>query len=107
MSGTGLNRIPAALGHVIPSTLAFFTPLSGESPNANEIDSLYKIILVVAAVVFVGVWGALGYALVRFRKRKGAVQLNVKHMQSQDTLRNDGGHGHGFDQTPGFSRSNL
>jgi cytochrome c oxidase subunit 2 len=66
------------LGHLVPSTLAFFTPPAGHSPNASEIDSLYKIILVVALVVFVGVWGALGYALVRFRKRKGAVPAQIR-----------------------------
>jgi len=66
------------LGHLLPSTLAFFTPQSGGSPNANEIDSLYKIILVVALVVFVGVEGALVYALVRFRKRRGAVPAQIR-----------------------------
>jgi cytochrome c oxidase subunit 2 len=66
------------LGHLLPSTLAFFTPQSGGSPNANEIDSLYKIILVVALVVFVGVEGALAYALVRFRKRRGAVPAQIR-----------------------------
>jgi cytochrome c oxidase subunit II len=66
------------LGHLLPSTLAFFTPESGGSPNANEIDSLYKIILVVALVVFVGVEGALAYALVRFRKRRGAVPAQIR-----------------------------
>jgi cytochrome c oxidase subunit II len=66
------------LGHLLPSTLAFFTPQSGGSPNANEIDSLYKIILIVALVVFVGVEGALAYALVRFRKRRGAVPAQIR-----------------------------
>jgi cytochrome c oxidase subunit 2 len=66
------------LGHLLPSTLAFFTPQSGGSPNANEIDSLYKIILVVALVVFVGVEGALAYALLRFRKRRGAVPAQIR-----------------------------
>jgi cytochrome c oxidase subunit 2 len=66
------------LGHVLSSTLAFFTPLSGGSPNANEIDSLYKIILVVGLVVFVAVEGALVYALVRFRKRRGAVPAQIR-----------------------------
>ncbi|HWW91312.1 MAG TPA: cytochrome c oxidase subunit II [Solirubrobacteraceae bacterium] len=66
------------MGHLLPSTLAFFTPQSGGSPNANEIDSLYKIILVVALVVFVGVEGALAYALVRFRKRRGAVPAQIR-----------------------------
>jgi len=65
------------LGHVIPSTLAFFTPLSGGSPNANEIDSLYKITLVVALIIFFAVEGGLVYALIRFRKRKGAVAAQI------------------------------
>jgi cytochrome c oxidase subunit 2 len=66
------------LGHLLSTTLAFFTPLSGGSPNANEIDSLYKIILVVALVVFLAVEGALVYALVRFRKRRGAVPAQIR-----------------------------
>jgi len=73
-----LNRIPAALGHAIQSTLAFFTPRSGGSPNANEIDSLYKITLAIALVIFVAVEGALLYALIRYRKRKGAVAAQIR-----------------------------
>jgi cytochrome c oxidase subunit 2 len=53
--------------------LAFFTPQSGGSPQANQINSLYKIELVIALVIFVLVEGALVYALIRYRKRKGAV----------------------------------
>jgi len=64
-----VNRISAALGH-LASTLAFFTPQSGGSPNANQIDSLYKITLVIALVIFALVEGGLVYALVKFRKRK-------------------------------------
>jgi cytochrome c oxidase subunit II len=60
------------------STLAFFTPQSGGSPNANEIDSLYKILLVIALVIFCAVTGALIYALVRFRARKGATAAQIK-----------------------------
>jgi cytochrome c oxidase subunit 2 len=66
------------LGHVIPSTLAFFTPLSGGSPNANEIDSLYKIVLYVALVIFLLVEGGLAYALFKFRARKGAVPAQIR-----------------------------
>ena len=54
--------------------LAFFTPRSGGSPNANEIDTLYKITLCIALVIFVAVEGCLAYALIRFRARKGAVR---------------------------------
>jgi cytochrome c oxidase subunit 2 len=48
------------------------------SRNATEIDSLYKLILVVAVVVFVGVEGALIYSLVKFRARKGAVAAQIR-----------------------------
>ncbi len=66
------------MGHLIPSTLAFLTPQSGGSPNANQIDNLYKITLYVAIVVFVAVEGALAYALIRFRARKGAVAAQIR-----------------------------
>jgi cytochrome c oxidase subunit II len=65
------------LGLLVNSTLAFFTPESGGSPNANQIDSLYKITLVIALVIFVAVVGALVYALVKFRARKGAVAAQI------------------------------
>ena len=61
----------------IASHLAFFTPQSGGSPNADEIASLYKIVLYIAIVIFVAVEGALLYTLVKFRKRKGAVAAQI------------------------------
>jgi cytochrome c oxidase subunit II len=57
--------------------LAFFTPKSGGSPNADEIDSLYKIVLYIALVIFVAVVGALCYALYKFRARRGAVAAQI------------------------------
>jgi cytochrome c oxidase subunit 2 len=66
------------LGHLLPSTLAFFTPQSGGSPNANDIDSLYKVTLVIALVIFALVEGALLYALIKFRARKGAVAAQIR-----------------------------
>jgi cytochrome c oxidase subunit II len=73
-----VNRIPPALDHLLPTTLAFFTPQSGGSPNADSIDSLYKITLYVALVIFVLVEGALAYALYRFRARKGAMAAQIR-----------------------------
>ena len=58
--------------------LAFFTPESGGSPNANEINGLYKVELVIALIIFFAVEGALIYALIRFRKRKGAVPAQIR-----------------------------
>jgi cytochrome c oxidase subunit II len=58
--------------------LAFFTPQSGSgSPNADQINSLYKITLYFALVIFVLVEGALVYVLWRYRKRKGAVAAQI------------------------------
>ena len=65
------------MGHLV-STLAFFTPQSGGSSNANQIDSLYKITLVIALVIFVLVEGGLLYALLKFRARKGAVAAQIR-----------------------------
>lgn len=97
-----MNRMPAALASVrsrtrlrvfAPAFVAavagglalasgasadLVTPQSGGSPNADDIDTLYKLVLVVAAVVFVGVEGALVYALVKFRARKGAVAAQIR-----------------------------
>jgi cytochrome c oxidase subunit 2 len=76
----GAALILVAIGSLIlaPDALAnFFTPKSGGSPNANAIHSLYKIILYIAAVVFVVVEGALVYSVYRFRAKKGAVPAQI------------------------------
>ena len=48
-----------------------FTPESGGSPNADDIDTLYKITLYVAIVIFLIVEGTLIWSLVRHRARRG------------------------------------
>jgi cytochrome c oxidase subunit 2 len=71
--------IALAASLVVPSVALahFFTPKSGGSPNANEIASLYKIILYIAAFVFVVVEGALLYSVLRFRARKSRVAAQI------------------------------
>ena len=55
------------------------TPESGGgSKNAESIDTLYKIVLAISVVVFVGVEGALLYSLVKFRTRPGAVPAQIR-----------------------------
>jgi cytochrome c oxidase subunit 2 len=61
-----------------PSAFAnFLTPKSGGSSNADSIASLYKIVLYLAAVVFVIVEGALFYSVYKFRAKKGAVAAQI------------------------------
>lgn len=77
-----LTLIAALAGTLMLATGAsadFWTPESGGgSPNAESIDTLYKIILAVAAIVFFGVEGALLYSLVKFRARKDAVPAQIR-----------------------------
>jgi cytochrome c oxidase subunit II len=66
-----LLAAPVALGDAI-------TPESGGSKNADDIDSLYKITLYVAIVIFLIVEGTLIWSLVKFRARRDgpdAVQI--------------------------------
>jgi len=63
---------------MLHTTLAFFTPESGGSPNADHIDDLYKVELVIAAIIFFAVQGALIYALIRFRRKKGNVPAQIR-----------------------------
>jgi cytochrome c oxidase subunit 2 len=63
---------------IAPGALAnFITPKSGGSPNADQIHSLYVIILVIAAVVFLVVEGALIYSLYKFRAKKVRVAAQI------------------------------
>ena len=59
-----LVAAPAAMGDAI-------TPESGGSQNASDIDTLYKITLYVAIVIFLIVEGTLLWSIVRYRARRG------------------------------------
>jgi cytochrome c oxidase subunit 2 len=54
------------------------TPESGGSPNADDIDTLYKFVFAVALIVFVGVEGLLLYSVFKFKARKGAVPAQIR-----------------------------
>ncbi len=68
------------LSLLVPAVAAadFWTPESGGSSNADAIDDLYKFTLVIAAVIFFGVEGALFYSLIKFKARKGAVAAQIR-----------------------------
>jgi cytochrome c oxidase subunit 2 len=55
----------------------FITPKAGGSANANSISTLYKLVLYLAAVVFLIVEGALVYSVYKFRAKKGAVAAQI------------------------------
>ena len=56
----------------------FWTPESGGSPQAESIDTLYKIVLGVAAIVFFGVEGLLLYSMIKFRLKPDAVPAQIR-----------------------------
>ena len=56
----------------------FWTPEDGGSPNADDIDTLYKVILALGAIIFFGVIGVLLYSIVKFRARKGLVAAQIR-----------------------------
>jgi cytochrome c oxidase subunit 2 len=63
----------ALLAFLIAAPSAFadaFTPESGGSQNAEDIDTLYKITLYVGIVIFLIVEGTLIWALVKYRGRR-------------------------------------
>jgi cytochrome c oxidase subunit 2 len=55
-----------------------FSPESGGSPQADSIDTLYWLVMVVAIIVFLGVEGALFYSLFKFRARRGTVAAQIR-----------------------------
>ena len=67
----------AVLATAVPASAGFLTPESGGSPNADNIASLYKLILILAAVIFVGVEAALIWAVIKFKAKKGAVAAQI------------------------------
>jgi len=90
LARTPANRRPRRLALAVLLALALLlvfagtafagaiAPESGGSPNADDISTLYKLILAVAVVIFIGVEGALFYSLFKFRARKGAVPAQIR-----------------------------
>lgn len=80
LRGLALSIGVAILGSLTlaPAALAnFITPKAGGSPNADQIRSLYMIILYIAAVVFVVVEGALLYSVIKFRAKKARAAAQI------------------------------
>ncbi len=73
-----LGAATLVLALAAPASAGFILPQAGGSPNADDIQDLYILVLVVAIIVFVGVEGALLYALIKFRARKGRVAAQIR-----------------------------
>jgi len=55
-----------------PSAVAdILSPESGGSPNADDVDTLYKLVFAIGVLIFLGVEGTLVWVLVKSRRRRG------------------------------------
>jgi cytochrome c oxidase subunit II len=61
-----------------PAWAGVITPESGGSSNADSIAGLYKIVLIIATVIFCAVAGTLVFFLVRYRARRGHVASQIR-----------------------------
>jgi len=68
----------ASLMGVAPAFADTFTPESGGSPNANDIDTLYKLTLYIGIVIFLLVWGVLAWSLIKYRARRDGVAHQIR-----------------------------
>jgi cytochrome c oxidase subunit II len=65
-----ITAFPAAAGLILPQA-------GGGSRQAEDTQTLYLIVLVIAVIVFVGVEGVLIYCMFRYRARKGRVAAQI------------------------------
>jgi cytochrome c oxidase subunit 2 len=76
-----LSLLVVVTGALVLAPIAsadLWSPESGGSPNADDIDWLYKFVFAVAIIVFVGVEGVLLYSVFKFKARKGAVAAQIR-----------------------------
>jgi cytochrome c oxidase subunit II len=77
--GTALGAVVlASLIWVTPAFADTFTPESGGSSNADDIDTLYKLTLYIGIVIFLLVWGVLIWSLVKYRARRDGVAHQIR-----------------------------
>jgi cytochrome c oxidase subunit 2 len=70
--------IVALLAQVAPARAGALLPERGGSPNADRIASLYTVVLVLAALVFLAVTVTLAISLYRYRATRNPVAAQVR-----------------------------
>jgi cytochrome c oxidase subunit II len=71
----------AAVAILIAAPSAFadaITPESGGSPNADDIDTLYKLTLYIGLAIFLLVEGTLIWSLVKYRAKRGGTADQIR-----------------------------
>jgi cytochrome c oxidase subunit 2 len=71
----------AAIAILIAAPAAFadaLTPESGGSPNADDIDTLYKLTLYIGLAIFLLVEGTLIWSLVKYRAKRGGTAHQIR-----------------------------
>src|SRR3954471_6992551 len=69
----------ALLVAAVPALADTFSPESGGSPNADRIDTLYKITGIMGLVILFGVEAVIIYCIVKFRRRRGGPEPVAVH----------------------------
>ncbi|MGI8780559.1 MAG: cytochrome c oxidase subunit II [Solirubrobacteraceae bacterium] len=67
----------ALLITAVPASAGLILPEAGPTENAQDTQTLYSIVLVLAVIVFVGVEGVLIYCMFKYRARKGRVAAQI------------------------------
>jgi cytochrome c oxidase subunit 2 len=63
----------------VPALADTFSPESGGSPNADKIDTLFKITGIMGLVIMFGVEALIIYAVIKFRRRRGGPEPVAVH----------------------------
>jgi cytochrome c oxidase subunit 2 len=85
-AGMPRRLLVTALGAVVFASLIWapsafadaLTPESGGSPNADDIDTLYKLTFYIGIVIFLLVWGTLAWSLVKYRAKRGGTADQIR-----------------------------
>jgi cytochrome c oxidase subunit II len=73
------SLVAVAILIAAPSAFAdAITPESGGSPNADDIDTLYKLTLYIGLAIFLLVEGTLIWSLVKYRARRGGTADQIR-----------------------------